>query len=184
MRTTVAAVAVAMGLALVAAPAAAQDATPAAELTSLEAALARDEQALATGECGVACPALRSMQRSVQRLCELDPGERCAKARARSDAAADRVRERCPECDPAKKKPGEDPKQVEATAGGQEVPVARPDAPDAVDGPAAAPPSEDAQRAGCAGCIIGGERPGSPALLAALGLLLALGARLRGRRRG
>ena len=165
-------------LLLLAWPAAAQDVSSASgEIAGLEDALTRDEQALSGGECSIACPALGSMARSVKRLCELDPGERCAKARARVAAASERVRAQCPDCQAVTKKQADEfaapdtPAATGTQAGGTEAV------------PAAAPPSEDVTRGGCAGCRVGDARPRAPGLLAALALLLALGVRRRGARR-
>jgi MYXO-CTERM domain-containing protein len=164
-----------LALLVLAGPAAAQEVSSAAgELAGLEEALTRDEQALSGGECSIACPALGSMDRSAKRLCELEPGERCAKARARVAAAADRVRARCPDCEAARRKPGDEQ--------GAEVTVTGSDRDGEAAEPADAPPREDASRAGCAGCVVGAQPTPAPWLAGALGLLLAIAAR-RGRAR-
>lgn len=53
---------------------------------------------LATHVCDEACRALASMRRAADRLCAIEPGERCTRARARCEEAALKVREACPEC--------------------------------------------------------------------------------------
>src|SRR5262245_17931566 len=68
------------------------------ELKALEDEIARNETALSTEGCAVACQAFNSMQRAADRLCALDPGPRCAAARAKVKDAAGRVRTSCPEC--------------------------------------------------------------------------------------
>ena len=55
---------------------------------ALMAEVDRDYAAAQAGDCSTACQALDSMRRAADHLCELDPGDRCAKARQRvSDVA-------------------------------------------------------------------------------------------------
>lgn len=74
---------------------------------SLDAALAlfkESESQLASGvlDCGKACKALGSMERSMDRICELtgpeDPEKRCQSAKEKAKAARERVEKHCPEC--------------------------------------------------------------------------------------
>jgi hypothetical protein len=74
---------------------------------SLEGALAlfkESESQLATGvlDCGKACKALGSMERSMDRICELtgpdDPEKRCQNAKEKAKAARERVEKHCPDC--------------------------------------------------------------------------------------
>jgi hypothetical protein len=64
---------------------------------------AATELATAGADCVKACKALRSMERSSERICELnqpmDPGERCRKAKQRVDAAREALRSRCDNCE-------------------------------------------------------------------------------------
>jgi hypothetical protein len=59
---------------------------------------------LASGvvDCGNACKALGSMQRAMDRICELtgpdDPEKRCQSAREKAKAARERVEKHCPDC--------------------------------------------------------------------------------------
>ncbi|AKU97279.1 hypothetical protein AKJ09_03943 [Labilithrix luteola] len=75
---------------------------PAADAGSLEREIAAafDDQtkALAVEDCATACRALSSIQRAANKLCELDPGPRCATARSKVEVATQRVREACPQC--------------------------------------------------------------------------------------
>jgi hypothetical protein len=77
---------------------------PPAALDDAESLLERDfkdvARALGTAkDCETAKKALDSMKRSASRICDLngpdDPGERCAKARDRVDAASENVRRGC-----------------------------------------------------------------------------------------
>ena len=78
--------------------AAAQDAGAAsAEIAALEDQIGRGLAQLSSG-CVVACPALASMERAAALLCALDPGPRCADARAKVRDAARRVQQACGEC--------------------------------------------------------------------------------------
>jgi len=53
-------------------------------------------------DCGKACKALGSMERSMSRICELvgddDPEHRCESARDKARAARERVEKHCPRC--------------------------------------------------------------------------------------
>jgi hypothetical protein len=133
-----------------------------AEVTALEEQIARDDAMLSTDSCAVACQALASMQRSVDRLCALEPGPMCVKARAKVKDADGRVRASCPEC---------------GRAGG-EAPLADARRPESA--PTAAPPQRGR---GCAGCTIGADERGSTGAIAlALAWALARSIRRRGRR--
>jgi hypothetical protein len=77
------------------------------ESLGLDGALAlfqKSESELATGivDCGKACKALGSMERSMDRICELtgpeDPEKRCQSAREKAKAARERVEKHCPDC--------------------------------------------------------------------------------------
>lgn len=81
------------------APDAAADAEAAAEdAAALEAQLASEHEALSTEDCFSACKALASIRRATDRLCALEPGPRCERAREKAAEASARVREACPDC--------------------------------------------------------------------------------------
>jgi hypothetical protein len=68
------------------------------EAAALSAQIAHEEAELRTSDCVEACRALASMSRAADRLCALGAGASCDEARARVDAAAQRVRAACPTC--------------------------------------------------------------------------------------
>src|SRR5262245_56796244 len=115
------------------------------EVTALEEQIARDDAMLSTESCAVACEALGSMLRSVDRLCTLDPGPRCIKAQAKVADAAGRVRASCPACKLA----------------GSEAPLVGARTSESV--PAPAPPPRGG---GCAGCAVGDAERGGPGAIA------------------
>jgi MYXO-CTERM domain-containing protein len=138
---------------------------PAADADALVVELDKQIAALSTGDCVLACQSLGSMRRTVDRICALDPGARCEKARDKVQEAARRVAAACPSCPDApgvvNAKPGPAP---------QEAP------------PEAARAQEVASRkGGCAACHVGsGGDEGLGALAAALGIAaLALRRRRR-----
>jgi MYXO-CTERM domain-containing protein len=133
------------------------------QVSTLEAEIAREDEALTTDNCGTACTALASMRRATQRLCALDPGPRCAAARARVDAASRRVLGACPECTADR---DEAPRQV----GGEAAPPAASRAPQAAPEPGSG---------GCAGCTVGGGGHAGALALAAAAALAALHRRRR-----
>jgi MYXO-CTERM domain-containing protein len=158
----------------VARTAAAQDAgvpsaTEQAEIAQLEQEIARGAAALSGGGCAVACRALASMERATERLCTLDPGPRCAEARAKVREATRRVQAACADC-----RSGDD--EIRAAEKKPTAPASQ-----------AAPPPEPApapqtvsKRGGCAGCVVGGEDGAVGAgALAAIGLLIAIARRRR-----
>lgn len=64
---------------------------------------AATELASPARECKQACKALGSMERSRDRICELngpdDPGERCEKAKERVESSRESLRRRCGSCE-------------------------------------------------------------------------------------
>jgi hypothetical protein len=50
------------------------------------------------GDCTMACRALESMRRATERLCAIEPGNRCAEAIRKVGDATQRVRAACPTC--------------------------------------------------------------------------------------
>jgi hypothetical protein len=155
------------------------------DLTTLEKSLTEQHDALSTSDCATACRALASIRRAADKICALEPGDRCTAGRAKADDATRRVREACPECaiasappeaprreDRAMTKGGGSPKASEATGPGAEAaPVAQ-----------SAPPSES-KRGGCAGCTTTRGGPGDLAggVLAVAALALVVARRRRSR---
>jgi len=108
-------------------------------------------------DCTMACRGLESMKRAAEKLCTLDPGERCVKVKQELEGASARVRSACPACAEA-------------------LDVQRPVAPQP---PMAAPRDQVAaaesvpSRGGCAGCAsaTGPADAVSPVALAGLAVL-------------
>jgi len=119
----------------------------------------RDYAVAQGGDCATACKALDSMRRAADRLCQLDPGDRCAKARQKVADATARVNASCPSC-----------AQPTSNAGPSESKEAE----------AVAQESAPRKGGGCAGCT---SAPGGDGLGIALGIggLVLLGARRRRR---
>ena len=63
-----------------------------------ELARAESEVAAAQKDCASACRALASMERAAKSLCDLGGADECSQARARVEAARDRVRSSCGSC--------------------------------------------------------------------------------------
>jgi MYXO-CTERM domain-containing protein len=68
------------------------------DIDALQAQLDRDYAQALASDCALACRALESMRRSADRLCQLDPGDRCSRAKQKVDSASARVRAACPTC--------------------------------------------------------------------------------------
>ena len=152
------------------------------DLTTLEKSLAEQHDALSTADCANACRALASIRRAADKICALDPGDRCAAGRAKADDATRRVRDACPECAIASAPPEPKPRPEERamTKGGSKAAEAPEASPDSVRTAQAAPPSES-KRGGCAGCTTTSAAPGdlAGAVLAALALAFVLRRRKR-----
>ena len=148
---------------------------PAAELAELEQELDDVYASLSTADCAVACRALESMIRAADRICSLEPGPRCTRARKKVADAKRRVREACPDC-------------AAATAALPHPPVEPAQEPDDVEEhadmaePADAPPSEES-RGGCAACCVGQRGNNGIGAVAALMIALGLAGARRRRRR-
>lgn len=150
------------------------------DVTTLEKSLAEQHDALSTSDCATACRALASIRRAADKICALDPGDRCIKGRAKADDATRRVREACPECaiatapseprreDRAMTKGGASQKATKASEDPGASPVSTPTA-------QSAPPSES-KRGGCAGCTTTrggpGDLAGGALAVAALALVV------------
>jgi MYXO-CTERM domain-containing protein len=86
-------------LSLVPVPALAQTGPDAgADADALQAEVDRDYAQALASDCTLACRALESMRHAADRLCSLDPGDRCARARHKVEEASARVRSSCPSC--------------------------------------------------------------------------------------
>jgi hypothetical protein len=59
---------------------------------------AESQIAAAPKDCMSACRALASMERAAKSLCDLGGADECSQARARVEAARDRVRSSCGSC--------------------------------------------------------------------------------------
>jgi hypothetical protein len=153
------------------------------DLTTLEKSLTEQHDALSTSDCATACRALASIRRAADKICALDPGDRCVSGRAKADDATRRVRDACPECaiatapseprreDRAMTKGGASQKATKASEDPGASPVSTPTA-------QSAPPSES-KRGGCAGCTTTRGGPGDLAggALAVLALALVVSRR-------
>ena len=183
---TLVAIALAGALAVISFPAVARAQVTSApgkdELTTLEKSLAEQHDALSTADCANACRALASIRRAADKICALDPGDRCAAGRAKAEDATRRVREACPECAIASAPPEPKPRPEERamTKGGSTAAEAPQSGTDSVPTAQSAPPSES-KRGGCAGCTTTSAGPGDLAggVLAALALALVLRRRAR-----
>lgn len=143
---------------------------PQEDAVQLEKSIEDQASALSTDDCDTACKALASMQRATDRLCKMDPGPSCTKARSVVDSATRRVRDACPACANAfapSPPPTRAPDEVGTTT--KQEDAAQP-----------APPSES-RRGGCAGCDAGGAPPVSDAALIALAWLMTRTRRKRSR---
>jgi MYXO-CTERM domain-containing protein len=129
------------------------------DVDALQAEIDRDYAQALANDCTLACRALESMRRATERLCSLDPGDRCARARQKTDEASARVRSSCPSC-------------------AAELEGEKAFAPPA---PSPAPPTETvaeeaevSRRGGCGGCATT-EDPEGAVLPLAAGMLVVLG---------
>jgi MYXO-CTERM domain-containing protein len=152
-------------LSLVPSAALAQPAIAGDDASALQAEVETDYGQAMASDCALACKALGSMQRATQRLCALDPGDRCASAKQKLDAAAAHVHAACPDC---AREQGE--RQLEQRPAESPPPPAQPVAEEATV----------TKRGGCAGCTVS---PAGTDALAPAGLALLLGWVARRRRR-
>jgi uncharacterized protein (TIGR03382 family) len=148
-------------------------APPASEALVLQGDIQRYAAETEGADCATACRALDSMRRAADRICEIEPGDGCARAEDTLRKTAARVRAACPEC---------------AAAQGARSPAGTVSVPPVVTPPAAPPPNaaetEAVQRkgGGCAGCTTSGHEEGAPFLFL-LAAAAVLAARRRRRRR-
>jgi uncharacterized protein (TIGR03382 family) len=155
-------------LLLVATPALGQPLDAGTEISALESEVDRSEVETQTSDCPTACRALQSMRKAADRICALEPGPPCERARQRVARAEERVRAACPECTASQ---GEEEKRATTPK----------EAPAPTESYAAAPPAAPQKGRGCAGCATTSTSTDGGILLAYGALALA--ASLRRRRR-
>lgn len=134
------------------------------DVGAAQAEVDRDYAQALASDCALACRALESMRHATERLCALDPGDRCANARKKLDDATARVKSACPAC----------AEQLE-----EKKPVATPS-------PAEAPASQELvetvavqKKGGCAGCATTGAPADAVTPVALAGLILLASRRRR-----
>jgi MYXO-CTERM domain-containing protein len=147
--------------------------------------LARDiDQKLALtthADCADACRALASMRRSTDRLCAIEPGDRCDQARAKLHDAIERVRVSCPACETASPSPAPSPITAAPPSTGSGAAPSASD--DARVASAQTTSVQTTKRGGCAGCTAAsGTTPHGALALAGVAIALAITARRRKRR--
>jgi MYXO-CTERM domain-containing protein len=88
------------------------------DVDAAQAEVDRDYAQAHASDCALACRALDSMRHATEKLCVLDPGDRCANAKRKLDDATTRVKAACPVCaEPLEeKKPVATPRPAEAPA--------------------------------------------------------------------
>jgi MYXO-CTERM domain-containing protein len=154
-------------VALAPATALAQPAPPASEALVLQGDIERYAAEADGSDCATACRALDSMRRATDRICEIEPGDGCARAEATLRRTAARVRAACPECGAAR--------DNKAPAGTVAVAPNAPAAPP----PAAEYAAVERKQGGCSGCTTSGRNDAPPFFF----ILLAAAAAWVARRR-
>jgi hypothetical protein len=162
-------------------------------------------KALASSDCGAACAALDAMRRAAQKICELDGGAPCVRARDRVASAEQRVVDACGDCatgaseqaNKGRLEKSKDPvapqhAPPEQASPDGTSPVAKPaereaevdaePSSDPAGPPAAGAPPAQSKRGGCAGCHVAGDaRDDHARLMLSLALLGAVYMRRRRR---
>ena len=113
-----------------------------------------------SSDCDTACRALDSMRRATERLCAMDPGDRCARARQKLADATAHVRNACPSCPEATGRMFPESEKAEAPA---------PPAGNA----AVAEETVQKKSGGCGGCTVGSAY-GAPGAAWLFGLALLM----------
>lgn len=134
----------------------------------------QEQLELLSRDCTTACRALQSIQRAADRICELEPGDRCKDARSKADDAARKVHASCPDCVIAQAPPRKDlDKQQDERVHAGESKKGSATSADAAPVPASAPQSESVKSGGCRSCNESGTSPSdfAPALLAIFAVL-------------
>lgn len=138
-------------------------------------------EGLESSQCVIACKALESMRGAADSICRLEPGPRCDRARAKVEAARQKVLAACPDCEAAT----DDRSAVTPPSPeNRPVPSTKPEGGADTDGepgpPSPAPPPQASpSEGGCAPCTVGAADRGSESAT----LLVLLGLALAGRRR-
>ena len=134
-------------------------------MDAAQAEVDRDYTQALASDCGLACRALESMRHATERLCALDPGDRCANAKKKLADATTRVKSACPACSEQLEE-----RKTIATPPPAEAPVSM-----------SVVEAESVQKkGGCAGCATASAPADAVGPLAVLGLaLLALRRRRR-----
>jgi hypothetical protein len=100
-------------------------------------------------DCAAACRAIDSMRSATERICEIDPGDPCARARETLRKSGARVRAACPDC---------------AVASDKKLAPQEADAPPQAPRPTTPQGTAEAEavhsKGGCASCTTVGERSG------------------------
>ena len=154
---------------------------PQDDLTTLEKNLASESAALSTSDCATACRALASIRRAADKICALEPGERCAAGRAKAEEATKRVRDACPECAVASGPPTTPAPEREGRAMSKGAAHPSADSASPVSPVSASAPPSESRRGGCAGCAVTPTSPGD--LTTAALAISALAFTLRRRKR-
>jgi MYXO-CTERM domain-containing protein len=131
-----------------------------------------EHAALSTQDCVIACKAAASIRRAADKICGLEPGPRCADARAKADDAQRRVQAACPDCQLAAVSPKDEERRAVKKGDAEPVPP-----PNGAPGSVKNVP----ERGGCASCSTPGERPSSDFGIAVVGAFVI--ARILRRRR-
>ena len=120
------------------------DGGPSESVETLQKDLQQEYSALSTQDCAIACKALASIRRAADKICALEPGPRCADARAKADDAQHRVQAACPDCQVAAAPPRDEDRRA-----AEEKPV----------NPAPAELQAERGRRGCGSCSTPGDLP-------------------------
>jgi hypothetical protein len=146
------------------------------DVESLARSLARQAEALGTDDCAAACKALASMRRAADRICAMDPGDRCAEARETLEGATRKVRARCPACAVDTQPRPRPAPQLESVGSRDD---------EARAGVTAAAPPAEHERGGCAGCTASSASAPGGAARGVMSILVGLwfGVRVGRRRR-
>jgi hypothetical protein len=134
---------------------------------AVAAEIDRDWAQVQSSDCDTACRALDSMRRATERLCEMDPGERCARARQKLAEATAHVRSACPSCPEATGRMFPESEKAEAPA-------------PPTGNAAVAEETVQKKSGGCGGCTLGSAHGSSPGAAWLLGLALLMLRKRRG----
>ena len=129
------------------------DAGAGEDVDTLLKQLQQETSALSTQDCAIACKAYASIRRAADKICGLEPGPRCADARAKADDAQRRVQAACPDCHLAAGKPKDDERRAVEYA----PPTASPGA--MGKGGDTSEEKNAPSRGGCRSCNTPGDRP-------------------------